>query len=684
VFLKRKKFRATDPDANTRCVPYLCVAAAALWLLAAHCGHAAETREALAGRLLPAPHELTVHGSGGATVDGSRVLLCGFPEDGAVAWDPVAVLAPITNGGRAIVRRSVPAAASSRWWCALVPEADADQLPSAEERALDSRLGAESYALRTTAGPNGWRGVVVAGGPRGLLYGLQTLAQLVTGAAGDMPLVSITDWPDVAGIRELHVHGFDKGYGAGDFKSLAAFTRDLPEIMPFVAAARFNVFRLSLDAGWINAADRWLPGADIDATMRQVSDVCHRHGVDLLVEVRLEGQRETSAEPDTYPLNPLSEWPVYERALRRALGWRPDIIDFSLNDLHPIAYPDVIEKYGGDGRYSGKLMAELLHQVRAVLDEVRPQTRLHHLPRFYGDVLWKRHPNAMPELWENAPKGTVMYMTSSVLHPVAAEMRRRYDAQFALWTNYTSNHAKELKVILTCAPPGPSASETPQIAHLLQISPATQRHALINLGYPIAPQHAVVLTAGEQLWNTRDWETWTSLDKAARRVWGDAPGALVVRYARLLDAEMMMATRGIQVAALLGGAKRVAEDEGTGGVVATAAAQWSVYRQRAVNAAEVAQQLAAAVESPALKQTAQILFWNARRVALDCEAGELVTAGRASGRLDVVALEHVLDQHERVIREHTPVEPNDPKSAEVVMRGIRRIREELNKRRPRE
>lgn len=679
MFLTRKKSRAAKPRERSRRRAAVGISFA-LSVATASSVLAAEVREAVLRRLQPMPHELTMHEGKAATGAGQRVLVCGFPEGGTAEWDPAAAVGQVLPAGRAIVRRNVSSGAPAQWWCAVVPEEDAGTWRAPEKRAFEARLGTEGYALRTEAGPHGWRGVVTAGGPRGLLYGLQTLSQLANGAAGEMPLVAITDWPDVAGVRELHVHGFDKGYGAGDFKSLAAFTRDLPAILPFAAAGRFNTFRLSLDAGWINAVDRWLPGADVDATMREVSDVCHRHGVDLLVEVRLEGQRETSAEPDTYPLNPLSEWPVYERALRRALGWRPDVIDFSLNDLHAIAYPDVLEKYGGDGRYSGKLMAERLHKVRAVIDEVRPATRLYHLPRFYGDVLWKRHPRAMPELWENAPKGTVMYTTSSVLHPVAAEMRQRYGAQFALWTNYTSNHAKELKVILTCAPPGPSASERPQIAQLLQISPATQRHALINLGYPIAPQHAVVLTAGEQLWNTRDWETWTSLGKAARRVWGEAAGELFVRYARLLDADVMMATRGIQVAALLGGAKRIVEDEGAGAVVATDRAQWSVYRQRAVEAAEVAQKLTASVASPALKQTAQVLFWNARRVELDCAAGELVTAGRATGQLDVPALTRVLDEHERIIREHYPVESNDPKSAEVVMRGIRRIREELGKR----
>ncbi len=93
----------------------------------------------------------------------------------------------------------------------------------------------------------------------------------------------------------------------------------------------------------------------------------------------------------------------------------------------------------------------------------------------------------------------------------------------------------------------------------------------------------------------------------------------------------------------------------------------------------LAQALGASVSDPELKRVADMLYWNVRRIELDARAGELVLQGRAAGRIDVAAIEAVLQQHERVIREHFPVEPNDPKSAEVVMRGIRRIRAELQK-----
>lgn len=620
--------------------------------------------------LVPSPQEVRVSGPTRSIAPGGLVLTFGAGE-GELGWDPAAA----SLGCRVEWNGATDKPTAGRWSVALSAEGAgaAARRVLAKTDTLRGGHGAEAYRLESGSSEEGVYAIVVGGGPRGLLYGLQTLAQLLRREPGSLPSVSIGDWPAVGGVRELHVHGFDKGYGAGDFKSLDAFTRGLPAILPHVAAGRYNLFRFSIDAGWINSIDRWFPGIDGDRVMREAMARCRAAGVEALVEVRMEGQRAGSDEPDTYPLDPLSEWDVYAKAFRRALSWKPDVIDLSLNDLQALTMPDVVAKYGGDGRFSGVLMAELLAKASKMIAAAGGGVRLHHLPRFYADVYWKRFPSAMPDLWAKAPEGTIMYVTSPMSHPVLVEMRRRYGAQFEYWINYTSNHGKELRVLLDGVEPDLDAT--------FGLLPPEQRHVLFNLGYPVEPQYPVVLATGERLWNPGASRRWESLRKSAASIWGPAVADDFVAYARLLDSETVMASRGVEIAPLLTRRSRVSEDERAFAGSAKGASRdpktWAGYRARAVEAQEIARRIESEAPAAGVKRVGEILFWNARRIELDSRVGELVTSGLRSGSIDVPGIRALLNEHERLIDTHYPVEPNDPKSAEVVKRGIRRIREAL-------
>jgi hypothetical protein len=625
----------------------------------------------LRNRLLPCPHELNVLGEP-RPVAGDLVATCGFDPQTS-PWDPKNVLMlphltwkPIHLEGEGT--RCVVVVASEQ--SPIAPERLKDALQSA------AAVGVEGYVLRTFPSDSECA-IVASDGPRGLLYGLQTLSQLLARDPGHLPHVSIVDAPDV-NAREIHIHGFDKGYGAGDLKSIAAFTTDLPAVLPWVSRGRYNLFRVSLDVAWVLHGDTWT-GQNIDPIMRQVVSDCHRYGIDLLVELRMQGQREGAADIDTYPLNPLTEWPVYEKAFRRVLSWSPDAIDLSLNDLGPLNYQNVVAAYGTDGRYSGRLMAELLVKAKAIIDQVKPGTRLYHLPRFYGDVHWKAHPRAMPDLWENVPAGVVMYVTTNLDHPTLTAMRQQYHASFAQWVNLTSNHAKELRVMLSSqAPPGLKES----ILHL----PLDERRILLNLGYPIPPQMPIALAGGDMLWNLHDYESERSFANAAREVWGEGPADLFLQYARLLDTKTILATLGQQAAAVLNKPKRIDEDaqaigptNGKRNAPPANAEQWSQYVDVAQHAASIARELQDAVKNPQLNAVAEILYWNARRVELDSRVGEILAKAVAKhAPPDRNAVEKLLHEHEQILADHYPVEPNDPKSAEVVTRGIRRIRETLD------
>lgn len=633
------------------------------------------TGDDLKKQLLPAPHTVEVRGQARPLPAGNFTLFSTLSQ-GMAAFDPARAVIEAAKGRR-ITRRTLPLRAANGPVYALVLLAGntnwSPQFSPAQLNAARA-LGPEGYLLETFPS-QGTLALIVGGGPRGLLYGAQTLGQLLSLHQSTLSPARIADAPDFS-VRELHIHGFDKGYGAGDFKSLTAYTQLLPTFWPDIARARYNLFRFSMDAGWITDADRWIKD-DIDAVMKRTIADARAQGVDVLVEVRFDGQRANSQDIDFYPLNPITEWPVYEKALRRALRWGPDVIDLSFNDLRPVTYPDVLAKYGVDGRFSGVLMAELLHKAQAIIKEEKPGTRLYHLPRFYGDVHWKQYPRALPELAANAPRGVTVYTTSSLLHPDVMAAREKHGTPFIYWQNYTSNHAKELKVLLS-APAGDDLK--PWIEKL----PAAERRALINLGYPIEPQRAVVPATGEMLWHNAAYDTQGSLAKAARRVWGAGPDALFLQYARLLDFPTVIGSLGLNAAAIIDKPKAAADEEVSDlkdkETEANLVAKWEGYHSRAVQAAQVAQRLEQSVADAGLRRTANILFWNAERVRIDSQIGVLLaTSVTQSSRLNTDAIEKLLREEEAILKDKYPVESNDPKSAEVSTRGIRRIRAALKK-----
>ncbi len=620
----------------------------------------------LAQRLFPTPHVVKITGEPiRRPAKESITALCSFAEKSS-PFDPVAPaesfaaqVEHLPSGDRWIVifSGSPTAHASLELFKPFVKAAEP--------------LGPEQFVL-TTGGDN--TAVLIAGGPRGLLYASQTLAQLLGIDSNTIPSVRIEDQPDVT-RREVHIHGFDRGYGAGDLKSIENFKTLLPSMMPSVSTARFNLFRLSLDAGWITDADRWVSG-DIDATMRNAIEVAHRFGVEMVIEIRLQGQDPDSVEPKLRPLNPIAEWNRYEKAIRRALSWGPDVIDFSCNDLGALNFPEIQERYGKkDGRYSGVLMADLLKKVQAIIAEVRPATRLRILPRFYGDIHWQHNPTVLEDFWSHAPANVTMETTAGLLHPAEIQMRQKYGASFAWWVNYTSNHVKELRVMLDA---NPTADLRAAVAQL----PPTERNVILNLGYPIEPQRTVVLATGEWLWNVRAYDRREMLARAARIVWGKGPDALFMRYADYLNAETILASLGMRAAALIAPVKKAADEEGAATTQpkldrAEQLSQWQQYAARADAAADVAIKLRESVTDDELKKVADILYWNAQRVRLDSAIGVMFCSAKDPKDIDATAVETILHKHEQILRDHFPVEKNDPKSAEVVTRGIRRIREAL-------
>jgi hypothetical protein len=650
----------------------------ALTMIPMQPGNARTTGE-LQKRLLPAPHKIEVKGGDRRLSEGALAAVASF-DQGKIPFDLVKVLTePVGAAAPRPVQRialKLPAAQDPVWALALVPNRatiDAKTIRGWQKAARAQ--GAEGYVLETFP-EQGVIALVVGGGPRGLLYGVQTLAQLLGLSRDMLPHVRIEDAPDFA-VREAHIHGFDKGYGAGDFKSVASFKEQLPSFFRTLSRARYNLFRFSMDAGWITDGDRWIKD-DIDRVMQGAIQEAHRQGVDVVVEVRFEGQRAGSTEIDFYPLNPLTEWDTYEKALRRALRWGPDVVDLSFNDLRPVTYPDVLEKYGVDGRFSGKLMAKLLHKAKAIIAQEKPDTALYHLPRFYGGVHWKQHPRALPELAANAPRDVTVYTTSGLLHPDVAALRSKYGTRFILWVNYTSNHAKELRVILD----GSGELDLTGVAEKL---PSSERRVLINFGYPVLPQRTVILATGEALWNGKAYDKDGAFAKAARRVWGEGADILFLRYARLLDWDTIIGSLGMKAAALVEPPPAAADEAVANlGKEATSpdkeAAKWERYRSRAEGAADVAKALEKAVSDPELKRVADILYWNAQKVQIDSQIGVLLASGLARDkRVDVAAVEKLLKEHERILAGEYPVEPNDPKSAEVSTRGIRRIRAALEK-----
>jgi len=635
-----------------------------LWLIAAVlcaviAGHASsDLGENLRRSLLPMPHRLEVTGAAQTLPKGPWVLHVASPVG---AMDPAN---PLKTEARIGERKSE--AGSS---CYLMLTTPGAAVPPGD--LLTKKLMArEDYELRMFP-QTGVIAMVLAGGDRGLMYGAQTLAQLL--AREKLSALTIEDWPDMS-VRELHVHGFDKGYGAGDLKSVTAYTQDLPAFLPAAARGRFNLFRLSIDAGWINNADAWTH-ADVDRVMRQVISDAHRNGIDLLVEVRLQTQRTGSSEIDLLPLDPLKDWATYEKALQRALSWGPDAIDLSLNDLGALNSPEIRAKYGGDGRFSGKLMAEMLHKAQVIIDEVKPGTALYHLPRFYGLVHWKQHPRALPELWANAPKGVVMYSTTDLLDEHLVQMRKQYGAHFQLWINYTSNHAKELRTLLT----GPIKNDLVAMRDGLA---ATDRRVLVNLGYPMLPQQPVAMATGEWLWNVPAFDPIASLDRAAHQLWAKDWADGYVQYAKLLDWETSYASLGQHAAGLML-AHKVEEDAAVDPAAPPMSkdpAKWREYVDHATQAMVIAEQMKQTATNAQDQRLAEILYYNAMRVKLDSQAGvEIATALKEKKPVDRDAIEKLLKQHEAILGQDYPVEPNDPKSAEVVRRGIKRIRQVISK-----
>lgn len=620
----------------------------------------------LTRRLFPTPHVVKITGQPFARPPTESVAAyCSFAEKGA-PFDPLSPVAPFVSRVEHVGSNDRPIVIFSNS-SATRPSSELFKpfLKTAEA------LGPEQFVL-TTGGEN--IAVLIAGGPRGLLYASQTLSQLLLIHSKTIPSVRIEDQPDVTS-REVHIHGFDRGYGAGDLKSIENFKTVLPSMMPSVSAARFNLFRMSLDAGWITDADRWVSG-DIDATMRHAIEVAHRFGVEMVIEIRLQGQDPDSVEPKLRPLNPIAEWNRYEKAVRRALSWGPDVIDFSCNDLGALNFPEIQQRYGKkDGRYSGVLMADLLKKVQAIIAEVRPATRLRILPRFYGDVHWQHNPTVLEDFWSHAPSNVTMETTAGLLHPAEIQMRQKYGASFAWWVNYTSNHTKELRVMLDAVP---KADLTEAVTRL----PPKERNVVLNLGYPIEPQRTVVLATGEWLWNVKAYDRHRTLARAARIVWGEGPDSLFLRYADQLDFETIMGSLGMRAAALIAPVKKAADEEDAAATQprldrAEQLSQWKEYEARAQEAAEVAAKLKQTVTDDELKKVADMLYWNAQRVRLDSEIGVMFCSAKDPKDIDASAVEAILREHEQILRDHFPVEKNDPKSAEVVTRGIRRIREAL-------
>lgn len=627
---------------------------AGLLTFAAGKGTAAPTVESYTAQLLPAPAKLIVLGEPRKFVPSVLVLWSNSASrDG---FDPAAPLRTRFSAQKLWIRPT--------GIYALALSGHKPPSPVSEpEAGLARSLGSEGYLLDT-----GSEVRIISAGRRGLYYGAQTLAQLLAISPGFLPSVRIEDRPDFS-HREIHIHGFDKGYGAGDLKSLTAYTDLLPQIWPTIAQARFNTFRYSIDAGWLLQADQWIK-ADIDGAMRRSIGQAHASGVDALVEVRWAGLKEGPNGLDYYALDPVSEWPLYEKALRRALSWGPDIVDVSFNDLPPLNYPDVLQKYGVDGRFSPALMTEVLEKAKRIVDEVKPGTKLAHLPRFYGEVHWQRYPNALPTLAKSAPAGTLTYITAPLTNPQVAAARAQGRLQFVQWINFTSNHTKELKILLNNATPT-------NLRDAVESLPSESRQVVVNLGYPVEPQRSTILATGEMLWNTSAYDNQASFAKAALRVWGSSAPTFE-EYARQLDFQTVVDSRGINAAELLNRVPKREVSIDQNGAGPNLVARWSDYVERARKAEVLALGLEKSESSPLERTAAKDLFWNAKRIELDAQIGLAAVQVQAGGTLDRDAVLALISEAENVLKTNYPVEPNDPKSAEVSTRGLRGIRAALD------
>lgn len=254
--------------------------------------------------------------------------------------------------------------------------------------------------------------------------------------------------------------------------------------------------------------------------------------------------------------------------------------------------------------------------------------------------------------------GLVM-SAAGIFDPAAEAVRKQYGAQFQLWVNYSSNHMKELRVILA----GPAA---PDIERVRRELPPAERRVVINLGYPVQPQACVALATGECLWNGSAYDMFGSLRKAADSVWG-AQSAQFMEYARLLDWDTITGSLGQRAAALF------AEPAPTAAMLQ----QWQAYHDRADKALGLARRLRDEAANRELKTVGDELYWNARRVQLDAEIGLLFLRGKQPGSPDGVAIKRLLAEEEQILATKYPVEKNDPKSAEVSTRGIRAIRKAM-------
>jgi hypothetical protein len=431
----------------------------------------------------------------------------------------------------------------------LASPGDAAEFKKLSRETYERNSFGQGYIIDLTSAD----GAVIAGDdPLGVWYGASTFLDLLKQRGHQLPRLVIRDHPDTA-FRMFHVHGFDKGYGAGDRWTAQDLQTEVFRFIDTASQARMTDMYLTFEAGWINEADRELK-VDVDEILGKIIRYGEARRVGIVVELEYAGMEDKAAADRVFrqirrfeisgaqaqkevsdlrrPLSPVTQNDYYLKAVRRVFALKPAGLVISFNDFPARECAECRRVYGTDNvLYNGKALAKIARDTDAIRQRLAPDAKLYFLPRFYGLPHWKAHPDALPDLIANSPRSMSPIITGDEDMPYIAALREKYGTQFTFWQNLTSNHMKDKKTWFPVAEFG-SAEGKPRPS------------VILNLGAPPDPQVLSILMGGAWLWNRRDFQSDEMLEESARLIFGPEAAPLIRSYGSLISQPVMWESLG--------------------------------------------------------------------------------------------------------------------------------------------
>lgn len=298
-----------------------------------------------------------------------------------------------------------------------------------EKEELKSRLGAESYELTVSE-----EGVTVAGGDAaGLLYGVQTLRQVIRQEGSLLPYLHIEDYP------ELPVRGWFHDVTRGRIPTMDFLKRMADQCSYY----KINQMHLYIEHTFLfdGLSEMWRDDTPLTAAdILELDAYCRRLNIDLVPSIATFGHLYKLLRTKTYRhLSELEEaegaaFSFYNRMHHHTLNVTDEeslrLVYRMMDEFLPLFSSKLFNMNGDEtfdlGKGKGKPYADQVGTHRMYLDWINKISahakELGKRPMFWGDII-AAHPETIKEL----PEDIICMTWDYCLSPGDTNVRRLWE-----------------------------------------------------------------------------------------------------------------------------------------------------------------------------------------------------------------------------------------------------------------